>query len=225
MTLPESQVQPATPERIAHLASEAKSGDAHALVALHDHLSGPLWNHINRRCGGDRELTDDISSDTWETVMREIGAKYHPERGAFVTWLYKIAENRSIDLARRSGLKRVTREVQAHMLAYGSSEASVDAGPEELAVSNDEQKRLVRVVNGLPARQRAAVLAVDYNGMTTAEAAQLLNTSEGNIRAARARGLAALRAKLRPVRRNGMAPSPVNMIVRVEQKEVRDANS
>src|SRR5262249_38708714 len=56
-----------------------------------------LW-----RCGGLRDLADEVIQETWLTAVRRLGA-FDPDAGAFAGWLRGIAANVVRNLLRRDG--------------------------------------------------------------------------------------------------------------------------
>jgi RNA polymerase sigma-70 factor (ECF subfamily) len=67
------------------------------------------------------------------------------------------------------------------------------AGPAELAEIAQRWARVKRGLAALPERERAAITLRDIEGLTTAEVAALLETTEGTVRSQ----IAAARIKLR----------------------------
>ncbi len=202
--------QAPTPEQLADLAGAASSGDMSALAALYDHYSGPVWLHVHRRTRGDRSLTDEITSATWEKVVEKV-ATYDATRAGFARWVYVIADSVAVSYLRRVGMRPV-KELAAHMIAHGTSEAAAEAGPDELAERADEAERMTDLVAALPQRQREAILLTVFEGLSITDAAQVLGVTSGAVKEARLRGFEKLRAKLGQPRRARSAPSNVYVV-------------
>ena len=62
------------------------AGDARAWQTWYDECFDELYAYVSWRCGGMRELADEVVQETWLTAVRRIG-NFDPERGAFAAWL------------------------------------------------------------------------------------------------------------------------------------------
>lgn len=101
-------------------------------------------------------------------------------------WVRTIARNKLIDALRRRG-KRVTVDIDdlAHLIAAPEPEPTLDGRDAE------------RLLSVLSDRQRDVVKSISLEGQSTAEAAKRFGISEGAVRVALHRGLAALAAAYR----------------------------
>jgi RNA polymerase sigma-70 factor (ECF subfamily) len=68
------------------------AGDGAAWRAWYDEHFPRLAAYVAWRCGGLRELTDDVLQETWLTAVRRLQA-FDPARGPFFAWLCGIASN------------------------------------------------------------------------------------------------------------------------------------
>nr|WP_286013960.1 RNA polymerase sigma factor SigM [Nocardia sp. CDC159] len=111
------------------------------------------------------------------------------------SWLHRIVVNACLDRIRRN-----------------KSRASVSLSDESIsepAAERDDiaQREMSMVVDAalftLPDDQRAALVAIDMEGYTVAEAAQLLGVAEGTIKSRCARGRKRLQQELRFLRNPG----------------------
>jgi RNA polymerase sigma-70 factor, ECF subfamily len=68
------------------------AGDERAWQALYDGAFGPLYAYIHWRCGGLRDLADDIAQETWLVAVRRL-RDFDPVRGPFLAWLRGVAAN------------------------------------------------------------------------------------------------------------------------------------
>jgi RNA polymerase sigma-70 factor (ECF subfamily) len=71
-----------------------------------------------------------------------------------------------------------------------------DWGPEARALTGEVRAVLVEALQQLPERQAQVVALRDVHGLDSAEVADLVGTSEGNVRVLLHRGRAALRERL-----------------------------
>lgn len=193
-------MQPLTPEQVASLAVQARDGSMESLGRLYELYSDQVWAHIYRRSGGNRALTDDVTSAAWEKVVEKI-ATYDPDRASFARFVYVIAGSTLASIARREGHARTGRELHAHMIAHGSSEASAEVGPDQSAERADEARRLAKIVNALPRRQREALLLTVFDGYSLSDAAQVMGVTSSAVKMARLRAFETLRTRFGPIER------------------------
>lgn len=87
----------ADPARL--LARIAHERDKAALAALF-HLVGPKLKSMMLKLGAEPALADDLVQETLLAIWRKAHL-YAPERGAPITWIYRVARNLRIDHLRR----------------------------------------------------------------------------------------------------------------------------
>ena len=95
---------------------------------------------------------------------------YEP-RAKFATWLYAMAHNRLIDHYRRANV--------VELVAFEKGEDDEEIalpdtapGPDQSAASRQAARRLLQLVEALPAAQREAFLLQEEGGLSLAEIAQ-----------------------------------------------------
>jgi RNA polymerase sigma-70 factor (ECF subfamily) len=123
-----------------------------------------------------------------EDVAQEVFVRLHrrgvdfPAEAALGSWLYRVTVNLCMDRGRAS---RPYSEMP---------ELSDGARSAEAAVLVEEQKRLLMLALArLPAKERAAVVLREIEGLETAEVAAILGSSEGTVRSQISRALDRLR--------------------------------
>jgi RNA polymerase sigma-70 factor (ECF subfamily) len=67
-------------------------GDDRAWRAWYDAEYHALEAYVLWRCGGSRDMADDVIQETWLTAVRKVRA-FDPDAGGFHQWLYGIAAN------------------------------------------------------------------------------------------------------------------------------------
>jgi RNA polymerase sigma-70 factor (ECF subfamily) len=124
-----------------------------------------------------------------EDVVQETLAAIHVKRHTwqagrpFLPWMRAIVRHKVIDCVRRR-YRRVEVPIEGH------AEALAVPPPERAATISIE-----RVLAILPARQRAVVTALAFEGASIGETARKLNISTGAVRIAMHRALTALATK------------------------------
>ena len=119
-------------------------GDVGAFKVLMDRHSGPVFNFILRRCGGSREVAEDILQDTFVRVIKN--ASSFQRKAKFTTWLYTIARN-LIDALRKASYRRHPSLISLYRLrrqrrnTHGQG-AQCDRGAESAAEDSEFKTRL-----------------------------------------------------------------------------------
>ena len=181
-----------SPHGDAELLARHVAGDPDAFAELVRRHRDRLWA-VALRTLGDREEAADALQDALVSAFRSA----HTFRGqsAVTTWLHRITVNACLDRVRRAATRRT---------APVADEQNLDAlmEPEESAEAPTERaelhRELVAALGTLPAEQRAALVLVDMQGYSVAEAAQVLDVPIGTIKSRCARG----RARLLPLVRH-----------------------
>jgi RNA polymerase sigma-70 factor (ECF subfamily) len=68
------------------------AGDEEAWQALYDAMCEPLFAYVSWRCGGLRDLAEEVAQETWLIAVRRMRA-FDPRQGSFLSWLRGIAAN------------------------------------------------------------------------------------------------------------------------------------
>jgi RNA polymerase sigma-70 factor (ECF subfamily) len=74
------------------LRDAVRAGDARAWQAWYDASFAALDAYVAWRCGGLRDLADDVLQDTWLIAVRRVG-HFDPAEAPFAAWLRGIAAN------------------------------------------------------------------------------------------------------------------------------------
>jgi RNA polymerase sigma-70 factor (ECF subfamily) len=136
---------------------------------------------------GSRAEAEEVCQESFLRLWKQ--ASSYVARAKPSTWLYRIAHNLAIDRLRRR------REGQ-HPLGTGIEELP-DSGRPSLHLHQKQVAEAVeRALSELPPRQRAAISLVHYQGMSSAEAAQVLGIRLRALESLLARGRQKLREQL-----------------------------
>ncbi|MDB4936962.1 MAG: polymerase sigma-70 factor, subfamily [Labilithrix sp.] len=134
-----------------------------------------------------------------EDVVQQTMLQIHRARGRFilggqvVPWAFAIARRLLIDSHRRGG-----REVLAPTSDDGISElmAALDAPADDLAIAKEVAGRLAEELARLPDNQRVAFELIKLEGLSVAEAAQVLGTTVAAVKLRAHRAYEAMRSVL-----------------------------
>lgn len=166
----------------AALMRAANAGDETAYARLLAGIAPQLRGQIRRGLTRMGAATADVEDILQETLLA-IHLKRHTwkETEAFAPWMRAIARNKTIDSLRRRG-RRVDLPIEDFNDILAAPE-------EEPTLGAAEADKMLNAING---RSREVVQAIAIDGLSTREAASRLGVSEGAVRVALHRGLAAL---------------------------------
>lgn len=151
------------------------SGDQRAYAAFLQAIAGRLRRTLRART--DAAEAEDIVQET----LLALHLKRHTWDGrAVLPWVHAIARHKLIDAFRRRG-RRIELDISDFIDQIPQ--------PEEDRVSDRD---IDRALGLLAPGQKAVVAAISVQGRTIAETAQGLGLSEGAVRVALHRGLAAI---------------------------------
>ncbi len=177
--------------RLDALSRAAADGEAGAYRALVDALSGPLFGFAARLLG-DAAEAEDVTQEAFARLWRTYALA--PPTGSVRAWLYRTARNLCLDRMRRRGRLTALPEDPDRMPADPAPDA------EAQRQAGDRRDALQAALDGLPERQKAAILLVHFQGLSGREAARAMELGEEALESLLARGRRGLRAALMPRR-------------------------
>jgi RNA polymerase sigma-70 factor, ECF subfamily len=196
------------------LLEALRRGEEAAFVRLVESLHGSMLRlamlHV-----GDRAVAEEVVQEAWLGVLKQLNR--FEGRSSLKTWVLRIVSNRAKTRAVRerrtvpfSALAGADPEADeplvdpdrflpgGHRWAghWASPPASWREVPEDLLLSRETMGEVERAVAALPATQQAVLVLRDVEGLSAAEACQLLGLTEGNQRVLLHRCRAKVRATL-----------------------------
>jgi RNA polymerase sigma-70 factor (ECF subfamily) len=135
---------------------------------------------------GDAEAAADVAQEVAITAVRRAGSLRDPV--ALDAWLHRIAVRAALREARRAGRRREA-ERAGHDPPPAGTDPAAPAADAELADS-------LALLDGLPARQRAALTLRYVHDLPDAAIARALRCRPGTVRSLLSRGRDAVRAAL-----------------------------
>lgn len=164
-----------------------RRGDPAAFTALFRRTQPLLLRYLRVIAGDDAE---DIASDTWLAVVRDIRT-FHGDESAFRAWLLTVARHRLVD-ARRAQARRPADPTDA--VPEPGATGAPDAA--ESALESMATQRAVRLIAALAPDQAEAVYLRFVAGLDVASVARLMDRTPGAVRVLTHRGLARLADRL-----------------------------
>jgi RNA polymerase sigma-70 factor (ECF subfamily) len=184
--VPRMRPAPAKEENV--LVDRARAGDRSAfeeLVRQHaDRLHAVVLRFV-----ADREAAQEVTQEAFLRAWRSIGR--FQGRSRFFTWLYRIGINEAKRRAAREPTEVASLDDEPIPEAPDWSEA-----PEARLEQSDLRRVLEDAIRGLPIEYRAPVILRDVEGLSTREAAEVMELGEAAFKSRLHRARLALRRAL-----------------------------
>jgi RNA polymerase sigma-70 factor, ECF subfamily len=183
----------------ADLLARHVAGDTAAFGELVRRHRDRLWA-VALRTLGDREDAADAVQDALLSAYR--GAASFRGGAAVTTWLHRIVVNACIDLVRR----RAARPVSAL-----PDNIADQASGRDVVGDRETSLAVTAALRTLPVEQATALVLIDVEGFSVAEAAEILDVATGTVKSRCARGrarLVPLLQDLRPTGAGNDSPAP-----------------
>lgn len=173
-------------------AAMARYADGHdpSFDAIFSVVAPRLLRFLRRLCG-----TDELAQD----LLQETLLKMHQARGAFrpgaavLPWSYTIARNSFLDAARS--------RKKAHLSLTppdegGPPEPAVGADAESHVLARESARAVERALRAMTDTRREAFVLLRFEGMSVADAAEILGASENAVKLRAFQAYEAIRAEL-----------------------------
>ncbi len=191
-------LSPSAQDGFGAILSAAQRGEAEAFEHLYLSLRTRLAAFVGAR--GVTEV-EDVVSETFLGAFRSMST-YRGGEAEFRAWLFRIARNKVADWFRSQGRRPATVAFpEGFDLPAGDVEVEAEA---QLGRAD-----LVRLVDTLNAEQAEVLVLRLVADLTVAQVAQVMDRSEGAIKAHQRRALARLRANLEQPTAPKLYPSGV----------------
>jgi RNA polymerase sigma-70 factor (ECF subfamily) len=172
------------------LVHAAQDGDRSAFARLYDKYVDVVFRYVLFRVG-DRELAEDVTSETFLRALRRIESVSYQGRDVGA-WFVTIARNLVLDHVKSSRfrLEVATAEVDDTKPA--------DSGPEQQVLSKVTRTALLECVGQLGDDQRECIVLRFLQGLSVAETAKVMARNEGAVKALQHRAVRRLASLLPP---------------------------
>jgi len=169
----------------AALVERAAAKDPDAIAKLYDIYAPKIQSFIYHRTS-DPFVTEDLTGQVFLQMLEAMrGGKGW--RTSFSGWIYRIAHNLVVDYYRKRSQATYTSIDDAPTLSNGESD------PYQTAAAKLENDALLRAINKLTEEQAQVITLRFLEGYSISEVAEILNKTEGAVKALQFRGMASLR--------------------------------
>ena len=180
---------------IAHVA-----GDSEAFGLLFARHRDRLWAVALRTMGNPADAEDGLQDALIAAFRRADSFRGH---SAVTTWLHRVVVNACLDRIRAGKVRAATPagddlEAQVHAGTHHTLSAltSQSDDPADAVVGSERREQVLQALQALPGEQRAALVLVDMEGYSVAEAAEMLDCAVGTVKSRCSRGRAVLATAL-----------------------------
>lgn len=181
-----------TGDELDQAVRDAGRGDRNALTSVLESVRDPVLRYCRGRVGvADRHLfsADDIAQEVLMAVMTAV-PRYQDQGRPFMAFVYGIASHKVADALRAAG------RVKADPTDEVPESVENHSGPEQLAVEADVGRRMRKLLEILPEKQREIIVLRLVVGLSAEETAAAVGSSPGAVRVAQHRALNKLRSTL-----------------------------
>ena len=151
--------------------------------------------HIALNFTRNTEEAKDLSQDAFLRAFTRI--KQFDGRSSFYTWFYRLVVNICLDFTRR---KNKIGWESLDATSDGAPErpelTDVSSLPEDVTMAREAKRRADRTLETMPKKQRTAFLLRNHQGLSIADIAKVMKTTEATVRVYLHRAVSALRQSL-----------------------------
>ncbi|MCA9736542.1 MAG: sigma-70 family RNA polymerase sigma factor [Gemmatimonadota bacterium] len=185
------------------LVTRALRGRESAFRELLERYERPIFSLILRMVR-DRSLAEDLAQETFIRAFNALG-RYDP-RYKFSSWIFKIANNLTIDHLRKRKLDTVSIDGSPHATSaeeQAQSRLTVESdgeSPQEFVENRELGAQIEEAIGRLRPEYRTAVLLRHVEGYAYEEIAQIMEIPLGTVKTYLHRARHELMGLLEPVR-------------------------
>ena len=157
------------------LAAVASSRDRKAFAELFDFYAPRIESWL-MRAGVEQAAAEEICQDVMTTLWRKAHL-YDPAKATPATWLFRIARNRRIDLARRDRIILLEPDDQAFEVVDENA-----ADPDDAVDARDREAVLREAMAQLPQEQLALVRLAFFDSLSHSAIAERTGLPLGTVK-------------------------------------------
>jgi RNA polymerase sigma-70 factor (ECF subfamily) len=151
--------------------------------------------HIALNFTRNPEEAKDLSQDAFLRAFTRLNQ--FDGRSSFYTWFYRLVVNICLDHARRKNkVGWESLEPARDGLPERAELTDVSSSPEEAAIAAEAKRRADRALENMPKKQKTAFVLRNHQGLSIADIAKVMKTTEATVRVYLHRAVAALRQSL-----------------------------
>jgi len=173
--------------QVRKLVERAQKGDREALEELYLIHFDRIYSYLHMTVGNKHDA-EDLTTQTFMKMLESIG-KFRWQAVPFSAWLFRIAHNLSMDHFRANRRWQPEEEVP-------EPEADEESSAEAEAMHSIGRKSMLELIEDLSGEQQQVLTLKFVFNFSNAEAAAILEKTEGAIKSLQHRALASLQKQL-----------------------------
>jgi RNA polymerase sigma-70 factor (ECF subfamily) len=170
----------------AMIVAIAQDRDRAAFASLFEHFAPRVKSYM-LRLGAPPEAAEELAQETMLIVWRRAEA-YDPAKAAASTWVFAIARNLRIDVARRAA--------RAPLRDDPAFEISAPPAPDSVVTAVEDEARIGRAIATLPPEQARVITLSFFSDKPHSEIAAELDLPLGTVKSRLRLAMVRLRALL-----------------------------
>ncbi len=186
--------QRASSQELRRLVEQAQRGDRHALEELYLLHFDRIYSYLHMSVGN-RHDAEDLTTQVFVKMLESIG-KFRWRSAPFSAWLFRIAHNLAMDHFRANKRWQPEEEVPEPDPGEGSA-------AEQEALESIGRQSMLQLIEKLSHEQQQVLTLKFVFNFSNADAATILDKTDGAIKSLQHRALASLQRQLE---RSGSAP-------------------
>jgi RNA polymerase sigma-70 factor (ECF subfamily) len=208
--MPENRTPQIKKDEDYELVQAINAGRTERFAELVNRYEKKLYNFGLRMCGNVQDA-EDMVQDTFLNVFKYLGSFRYETK--LRNWIYRIATSACIKRRRKSKFAP-DRELSLDEFMPGEGEGVPREIPDWANVPLDQlldeelSKTVKMGIDSLPEKYRMILLLRDIEGFSTAEAAQILDLTESNVKVRLHRARLYLRDRLKDYFEHERTPPP-----------------
>ena len=182
----------------------SEDGDERDLIEWIARENTPWMYRLCRRILGEQSLAEDGVQEALISAFRKLPELEDP--GALKAWLYRVTLNHCLQILRKRGRLNEDMPIE-HQPEFDQNNCRIEPAwthfesPDKLMQRKDLRAIILSSIDQLPDKYRLVILLRDIEEFSTAEAAEMLQLSEANVKVRLHRARAALKVLLEPLMR------------------------
>jgi RNA polymerase sigma-70 factor (ECF subfamily) len=177
-----------------HLVKLAMQGDVDAFTELVRRFQEKIYHTILALTRNQQDAYD-LAQETFMHAYKSL--RNFKQRSTFYTWIYRIAVNLALNFLKKRK-REEKREIHVEDYSLDEKSSASTHSPDRHSMKKELSEKLKEAIDSLPLTYKVSFVLVVSQGLTHAQAANILRCSENTISWRMHKARKMLQQKLRP---------------------------